>query len=210
MPRKKPVIKEDITPSLLKFREKRKWQINLRRYVIQKSLCPYYAPYFGLDIENIRRWFEYQFINGQSWENFGVKWQFDHIIPVTYFDFSVEEELKTCWNFTNLRVGSVQQNKEGGSNRLDMLAARNYFRELYTATQYKPCYHLLLKIDQIEISERLQTDAQQKFIRERLDYLQMIDGYTAFEFELLNSGRSIDEVKKEIDFLARLGKNADR
>lgn len=205
MPRKKPVKQEDITPSLLKFREKRKWQISLRRYVIQKSLCPQYAPYFGLDIENIRRWFECQFKTGQSWESFGLNWQFDHVIPVTYFDFSEEAELQICWNFTNLRVEPVQQQKDRGA-WMDILAAKHYFRELYTATRYEPCHKLLLKIGQIEITERASTDAQQKFINEHLDYLQMIDGYTAFEFELLNSGRHIEDVRKEIALLSRLGK----
>jgi len=32
----------------------------------------------------------------------------------------------------------------------------------------------------------------------------MIKGYSTFEFELLNSGRSLEEVKKEIDFMNRL------
>jgi hypothetical protein len=31
----------------------------------------------------------------------------------------------------------------------------------------------------------------------------MIENYSAFEFELLNSGRDISEVKKEIEFLKK-------
>lgn len=205
MARKSPVKKEDITPSLLKFREKRKWQINLRRYVIGKYPCPNYAPYFGLDINNMRQWFEYQFTSGVNWESFGANWQFDHIIPVTYFDFSIEEELKMCWNFTNLRVELIQQDKDRG-NRVDVLAARNYFRDLYENTGYQVCQLLLQKIDQIEISELVSTEVQKKFIREHLEYLKMIEGYSVFEFELLNSGRSIEEVKKEISFITNLGK----
>lgn len=205
MARKSPVKKEDITPSLLKFREKRKWQINLRRYVIGKYPSPNYAPYFGLDIKNMRQWFEYQFTAGVNWESFGANWQFDHIIPVTYFDFSIEEELKMCWNFTNLRVELIQQNKDRG-NRVDVLAARNYFRDLYENTGYGICQQLLQKIDQIEISEIVSTDVQKQFIEEHLEYLKMIEGYSVFEFELLNSGRSIEEVKKEISFITNLGK----
>ena len=205
MPRKKYTAKKDITPALLKFREKRKWQINLRRYVIEERPCAYYAPYFGLDIKNIRQWFEYQFQKGIGWEDFGKKWQFDHIIPVTYFDFANEEELNMCWNFTNIRVEIFQLNKDKG-NRLDVLAAKNYFLELYTATKYEPCRLLLEKIDKIELSEFVSTEAQQSFIKEHKEYLEMIKGYTSFEFELLNSGRSIDEVKKEIDFYKNLGK----
>ena len=205
MSRKKWVAKTNITPALLKFREKRKWQIALRRYVLEKSLCVDYAPLFGLDIENMRQWFEYQFKSGVSWEDFAKKWQFDHIIPVTFFDFSNREELKLCWNFTNIRVEHFQRNKDRG-NRLDLLAAKGYFKELYENTNYLPCLKLLQKIDQIELSEFVSTQTQQAFIKEHWEYLHMIENYTEFEFGLLNSGRSIEEVKKEIAFFKKFDK----
>jgi len=205
MPRKKRTPATEITPALLKFREKRKWQISLRRYVLERSLCVEYAPYFGLDIANMRQWFEYQFSDGIGWEDFGSLWQFDHIIPVTYFNFSQKEELKLCWNFTNIRVEHFQKNKETG-NRLDVLMAKNYFKELYEKTNYHPCLKLLTKIDQIEKSDFVSTDAQQAFIREHRDYLGMIENYSTFEFELLNSGRSTGDVKKEMEFLKKFEK----
>ena len=205
MARKRWLPKTEITPALLKFREKRKWQIALRRYVLDKGLCIFYAPYFGLDIENLRKWFEMQFDSNIGWDDFGKKWQFDLIIPVTYFDFSDEIELKMCWNFTNIRVEKFQLNKDRG-NRLDILAAKGYFEELYKTTLYLPCLALLEKIDRIEISEIVSTEKQQLFIVENRSYLDMIENYSAFEFELLNSGRDIDEVKKEIEFLKKLGK----
>src|SRR4030095_7188418 len=101
MARKRWTPVEESSPSLEKFREKKKWQINLRRYVINKSPCPQYAPYFGLDISNLRKWFELQFSPEMSWDNFGKAWQFEHIIPAAYFDFSNDEELKLCWSFIN-------------------------------------------------------------------------------------------------------------
>ena len=206
MPRKKNIPSSLYpTEALLKFREKRKWQIALRRYVLEKNICAAYAPYFGLDIENMRQWFEYQFIDGIDWGNFGERWQFDHIIPVTYFDFSDEKELKICWNFTNIRVEHFQKNKDRG-NRLDVLAAKNFFKELYETTQYAPCKKLLEKIDRIELSEFVSTEPQQAFIRDHKGYLQMIEGYSNFEFELLNSGRNIEEVKKEIEFIKKFDK----
>lgn len=203
MNRKRWQAKTEVTPELLKFREKRKWQIALRRYVIEKSPAPFYAPYFGLDIENLRKWFEYQFNEQLSWETFAKNWQFDHIIPVTYFDSEDEKELKMCWNFTNLRVEPLQLNKNRG-NRIDILWAKGYFRELYEKTNYRPCKNLLDKIDRIEASEILSTVGQQAFIMEHADYLHQIEGYNVFEFELLNHGRTIEEVKKEVEFLKKL------
>ena len=78
MATKKRATQAEPTASLIKFREKRKWQIALRRYVLEKNICVEYAPYFGLDIENMRKWFEYQFKDGIGWDDFAGKWQFDH------------------------------------------------------------------------------------------------------------------------------------
>jgi hypothetical protein len=202
MARKRWTPQLDVTPSLLKFREKRKWQINLRRYVIEKNPCPSYAPYFGLDIENLRQWFEMQFESDITWGDFGKKWHFDHIIPVTYFDFAEEAELRMCWNFTNLRVAQFKRNKDW-VNSFDALAAKGYFGNLYKKTLYLPCLKLLEKIERIELSAVISTDSQQAFIKEYKTYLDMIEGYSGFEFELLNKGRSIDEVKKEVAFLKK-------
>ena len=203
MSRRKKAVNQEPSPSLLRFREKRRWQIALRRYILENTPAREYAPYFGLDIQNMKLWIEYQFRGDANWTNFGQLWQFDHIIPVTYFDFSIDEELKMCWNFTNIRVEHFQNNKDRG-NRLDVLAAKNYFSELYEKTRYLPCLKLLKKIDQIELSEFVSTESQQRFIREHFEYLKMIEGYSVFEFELLNAGRSIEEVKKEIDSIKNL------
>jgi hypothetical protein len=61
----------------------------------------------------------------------------------------------------------------------------------------------LEKIDQLERSEILNTGGQQAFIIEHLEYLQQIEGYAAFEFELLNHGRTIEDVKKEVEVLKK-------
>ncbi|MET0391524.1 MAG: hypothetical protein ABW019_00230, partial [Chitinophagaceae bacterium] len=192
-------------PSLLLFREKRKWQIALRRYVIDKNPCLAYAPYFGLDINTLRAWFEIQLENGNTWDDFGKQWQFDHIIPVTYFDFSIEEDLVMCWNFTNIRVEQFDLNKNRG-NRVDVLGARRYFEELYKTTGYEPCRMLLNKLDQLEQSELVSSVKQQEFIKTNKAYLDQIVNYTEFEFDLLNRGRSTEEVNKEIALIKKLGK----
>jgi hypothetical protein len=202
MPRKKWEAKTEVTEALLRSREKRKWQISLRRYVIEKMPCPPYAPYFGLDIENIRKWFEYQFIQDVNWGSFAKNWQFDHIIPVTYFDHSLDEELRLCWNFTNLRVEPFQRNKDRG-NRLDVLGARSYFNELYLKTGYPVTKALKDKLDRIELLEFLSSEPQQRFLAEHKQYLTQIEDYSIFEFELLNHGRSLEEVKKEMAFFRK-------
>jgi len=199
MPRKKWTAKTETSHSVLKFREKRKWQIALRRYILERNPCSSYAPYFGIDIENFRKWMEIQFDKDLNWDNFGKEWQFDHIVPVTYFDFSNEEELRLCWNFINVRVEKLDKDRNKG-NRLDVIAAKGFFSDLFDKTQYVPSLKLLQKISRIELSELASTEGQQSFIIENKDYLDQISSYSSFEFDLLNSGRSIDEVLNEISF----------
>ena len=205
MPRKRWTPQTELTPSLLKFREKRKWQIALRRYLLERNPCVSYAPYFGLDIENFRKWIETQFTPDLSWDRFGTDWQFDHIIPVTYFDFASDEELMLCWNFTNIRVERAQSKKESG-NRVDVLMAKDYFGRLYNETGYEICQALLEKISRIEVSETISTTQQKEFINQHKDYLKHIEGFSSYEFELLNSGRDIEEVKKEAELIKKLGR----
>jgi hypothetical protein len=200
MTRKTWTAQEQITPELLKFREKRKWQIAFRRYVLEKKSSSFYAPFFGLDIEHLRKWFELQFKADFGWEDFGKKWQFDHIIPVTLFDFTDQDELKMCWNFVNLRVEDLSADKITG---LDIPSAKAFFQELYTNTLFSPCQKLLDKLKKIEYSKAISSEKQLDFIKSNKTYLDMIQNYSSFEFEMLNSGRSIDEVKKEIEFLKK-------
>jgi hypothetical protein len=203
MARKKWTPNQEVTPSVLKFREKRKWQIALRRYVLEGNHCIAYAPYFGLDIEHMRKWFEFQFTEALSWSNFGKMWQFDHIVPVAYFDGNIDQDLKLCWNFTNLRVESFQKNKERGQ-RLDVLAAKEYFEDLYRTTSYPICKKMLDKIETIKLSELLATKPQKEFLTQNKDYLDFIRDYSSLEFELLNRGRTMEEVRKEMNFIRNL------
>lgn len=195
----------ELSEARQKHNNKRKWQIALRRYIINGHVASQYAAYFGLDFKNLRLWMEMQFTGELSWSNYGKEWQFDHIIPVTYFNFKNEDDLKLCWNFTNIRVEANQKNKDRG-NRVDVLMAKTYFQEIYNETGYHICRKLLDKIATIEISEIISTEAQRKFIKEHKDYLEHIEDFNNYEFELLNSGRDINEVKKEAEMIRNIGK----
>lgn len=202
MARKRWEAKTEITPELLKFREKRKWQIALRRYVVERNPSTFYAPYFGLDIETIRKWFEVQLPRDLGWDDFGKKWQLDHLVPVTCFDFSSEYELSLCWNFVNLRASVNSDSAEKGA-RIDILGARNYFKRLYEQSGYPICLGLIQKLEALE-SKGPDPGIQEAFLKDHREHIALIQGYNAAEFELLNAGRTPAEVKKEMDFLKNL------
>jgi hypothetical protein len=203
MKRKKWTPKAEVNDALLLFREKRKWQIALRRYVLEQRWGSSYAPYFGLDCVNFRKWFELQFDEETNWNNFSEMWQFDHIVPVAYFSFDDDRELRLCWNFINLRLEKISPNKNRGQ-RVDVLASKAYFERLYQQTGYALCKEMLDKITRIEISEIKSTTKLEEFMKEKQGYLDVISSFSAYEFSRLNEGTEAEEIINEREFLKKM------
>jgi hypothetical protein len=201
---KKPMQREGVTEALLKFRDKRRWQLALRRYVLEKKANENYALYFGLDIIGFREWIEIQFTEDLNWESFGSKWQFDHIVPVAYFDFSIEEDLKLCWNFINIRVEKIELNKVRG-NRIDVIAVKTYFERLYSKTSYFLCPKMLAKIDEIEVSNIVSEPKIEDFINARKADFEIMYSLTAAEFAQMNRGIPFKDVLLEREILRKFG-----
>ena len=204
MARKRWTPQTDITDSLIRFREKRKWQVSYRRYVLEKMPCESYAPYFGLDIETLRHWFEIQFIAGLNWDNFGKAWQFDHIVPATYFDYSNETDLLLCWSFINLRVEKIESDKSR-INRIHPLAVRTYFQDLYNKTGYFLCVKMLEKIAIIEASNIESHPDIENFFLENKELLNNISILAHNEFIRLNQGMTVNELLLEREILRKFG-----
>lgn len=204
MARKKWTPQEEVTDSLLKFREKRKWQLAFRRYVLEKQPSTQYAPYFGLGIEQYRKWIELQFTGTLNWDNFATQWQFDHIVPVAYFDYSIEEDLKLCWNFINIRVEPMNLNENKG-HRVDVLAVKAYFESLYNKTGYSLCLKMLDKINSVEVSNIVSEPHIENFIIENKSYLESLEILTPAEFNNLNAGMTLEDILLEREILKKYG-----
>jgi hypothetical protein len=175
------------------FREKRKWQMSLRRYIIEKGLSYQHATFFGIDHNGFREWIEIQFTENMSWSNYAAKWQFDHIVPVAYFDFNNEVDLKLCWNFINIRPEPFDFNKVRG-NRLDVLGSKSYFEQLYLKTNNHFCKKMIEKIDNIVLSQFIVTQPQEVFLIEHNNFLNKVKDLDADEYKMLNSGMTIDDI----------------
>ena len=202
--RKKWTQKENPTAADIKFNEKRKWQLALRRYVIEKKLNYQYAPYFGLDIERFRNWIELQFSEGINWDNFATKWQFDHIVPVNYFDFEKEEDLKLCWSFINLQV-EMLDNKKEHNTAVDIFSAKAHFQKLYDSTNYETYKLMLLKIEELENVAVIQTEALAKYITEQKENLKAFQTMLSAEFARINSGEKLSDIIKEQELMKKFG-----
>jgi hypothetical protein len=67
---------------------------------------PTMEKYLGCSLLELRKYLEFQFIDGMGWNNYGKglgRWCMDHIIPCNRFDFTKEEDMFECFHYTNLR-----------------------------------------------------------------------------------------------------------
>lgn len=204
MARKKWTPKEEITESVLKFREKRKWQIALRRYVLERNPCANYAPFFGLDADNMRNWIALQFKDGLNWDNFSSHWQFEHVVPVVYFDLAEEEDRVLCWNFTNIRVQDLSS-EEYNTFLFNPNPAIEYFKTLYSQTGLPICQKMLAKIDALQHFDTNAVQPLSIFINNHKEYIQTLAGLSVYEFGQLNAGVPIEEIMAEKKILERFG-----
>jgi hypothetical protein len=205
MERKKWTPKTEITRSVLLFREKRKWQIALRRYILMQNKSAHYAPYFGLDIKNLRQWIEIQFDGGMNWGNFSKNWQFDHIVPLSYFNFEDEKELRLCWNFTNIKAEKLVGDEKDpvGSGRPDLIGSKAYFMNLFKQTNYPICLEMAYKIEKIEISQVQNSIGLEKFMLGNQALLEAISTFSSYELLRFNEGAGMEQIKADREFLRK-------
>lgn len=55
----------------------------------------------GISYDELVEYLERIFKDGMSWDNYGT-WHIDHIIPCSYFDLTLEENQRICFNYQNL------------------------------------------------------------------------------------------------------------
>lgn len=195
---------KELTIAALNKKEKSKWALAMRRYIIEDVPNQNYAPYFGLDSKTMREWIEVQFADGLNWDNYAKAWQFDHIVPVFYFDLKKEEDLMLCWNFINIRVEPISANKARG-NRVDVLAVKAYFKSLYDKTGFSLAQKMLNKIQQIEVSSIESNETIENFIITNKEKLETISTLNKEEFNNYNQGQSIEDIMAERELLKKFG-----
>jgi hypothetical protein len=175
------------------FKDKRRWQLSLRRYILEQQRSYDYAPYFGLDNKNLKQWIEIQFKETMRWSNYAAVWQLDHVVPIAFFDFEMEEDLRLCWNFINLKPEMIdtelpKEIKQG------VLGAKSYFETLYKHTNFNLCLKMIEKIIQIEQLKQSNINPQTLFLQENKSYLESIQSFNAEEYVMLNKGIEIKDI----------------
>ena len=193
-------MEQDKQPNL--FNEKRKWQIALRRYIINQNKSVNYAPYFGIDIVGFRNWIEAQFDETLHWDNFSTQWHFEHVLPLVYFNFENNEDLKLCWHFTNIKVEKINQS---AITKPNLQATKAYFTTLAGISNLPICKKMIHKIEALDIHSINIHSNQLAFITTQLDNLNAMAQFTSYEFERLNSGDSIKILLAEKALMEKFG-----
>lgn len=96
----------DKTASNIKYRILKSLRVRLREGLKSQNVkkTSKTMELIGCSIEKLRKHIGSQFVNGMTWENYGVKgWHIDHIKPCKAFDLTKTEEQKKCFNYTNLQ-----------------------------------------------------------------------------------------------------------
>jgi hypothetical protein len=91
-----------------------------------------YFSKLGCDLAFFKKWIEFQFVGNMNWSNLGKVWQLDHILPISKFDFSKENEIQLCFHWTNLQPLSSNENRSK-SNKIEL---HYYFNNLVNVNRF--------------------------------------------------------------------------
>lgn len=64
----------------------------------------------GCSLGRFKAHIESMFTDGMTWDNYGLRWHVDHIMPCSAFDHSQPRQVAQCWHYTNLRPLDASEN----------------------------------------------------------------------------------------------------
>ena len=85
------------------YRMKKILRSRFKKTILGQKNYKSILTYLGVTVEYFNNWIESQFDNKMTWDNQGIYWEIDHVIPCSSFDFTNETEIKKCFNWKNMR-----------------------------------------------------------------------------------------------------------
>lgn len=76
--------------------------------------------------EHLHKWLESNFDDMMTWDNFASYWHIDHVIPVSFFDNTQQQQQRLCFHWSNLRPLRKDLNISK-SNNIDEEYIRHHF-----------------------------------------------------------------------------------
>ena len=79
----------------------------------------------GCSVAQLKFHIEGKFQERMSWDNWG-EWHIDHVVPLSFFDLTNEQQLASACHYTNLQPLWADENiRKGGINRIKQYEERN-------------------------------------------------------------------------------------
>jgi len=101
------------------FRIKQSIRTRVRMALSGKSKSKKTLELLGCSVDELRKRLESQFQHGMTWENYGRHgWHIDHIKPCASFDFTLDEDQRKCFHYTNLQPLWAEDNLRKGDKTL--------------------------------------------------------------------------------------------
>ena len=75
----------------------------------------------GCKAIDFRAWIESNFSHEMNWDNHGIVWHLDHVIPVCVFDLTIEDNQKFCFSWKNTRPLLAEKNLAQKYSYFDIL-----------------------------------------------------------------------------------------
>ena len=96
-----------------RYRIQSAFSTRIREVLRGSKMGKHWEDLVGYTTEQLILHIEQQFDSFMNWGNYGEYWHIDHIVPVSHFNFTSEEdiEFQKCWSLNNL------QPLEAGENR---------------------------------------------------------------------------------------------
>lgn len=76
--------------------------------------------FLGYSIDDLKKHLEKQFDSKMTWDNYGIYWHIDHIIPQSCLPYESMSDInfKKCWSLNNLRPLDAKTNILDGATRI--------------------------------------------------------------------------------------------
>ena len=89
----------------------------------------------GCDVLFLKKWIEYRFDKNMTWDNFGIYWEIDHIIPISKFN-----NISLCFHWTNLQPLTKFENR----SKKDKIQLHYYFNNIVNVNRFNSKYNQFL------------------------------------------------------------------
>lgn len=79
----------------------------------------------GCSMDHFMDWLQYNFDEHMSFDNYGLYWDIDHVLPCSSFDLSISSDIEKCFHWSNLApLEHIKNIKK--SNKIDMDLVTHY------------------------------------------------------------------------------------